>query len=199
MMALGSRRTGVLFLLIVTLVMTAAYAAGVRWGPPEGPSPAQSHSATPAPGEPNPIYGESDAIQRSLARFPPEKSPTEEVARLITVQEFSDWQGEPVPEWDPGAPAWLVAVKGSGMQVKDALQLPAAGSSDARSALAAYFVWDANGGYLIAQGALLTLDQYDSVVALQTAPLTVQPATTLPPEPTTDPTYLPEFILTPAP
>jgi len=171
----------------------------------------QGATETPTQESPDPIYDAQDAINRSLARFPSGHSPHAEEARLISLYDMEVWLAGVEPpqatpamgdfEWDgtdPDDPVWLVGILGDGLTDGDIVRPPLGLEVEgARPAPGGFYVWDANSGSLLVEGAFLEagMQTYDTFVALASQPLQIVPATPVPTLPYGTP--LPTFTWAP--
>ena len=115
---------------------------------------------TPEPTETyvDPIFTAEEAIERSLAEFPPGITPEAPIARLVSHATIFRWTDSgPDGWWNPAHPVWLVGVRGEGLTVQ-AMNTGAPGSipaiSDPRLIEGIFWAWDANSGLPTAHGAL---------------------------------------------
>lgn len=148
-------------------------------------------SATPTPQVfPHPMLDASDALDRSVDRFPEGTSPHGELVRLVSCQTFSDTIRTLSPSWEPHVPLWVVAMLGDDLTVNDVLDSPVPpgdANDEDPAAIGAYYVWDANSGQLAAEFAITDYERYSQLAALQDEALHIA-AATKPPEPSPEPT-----------
>lgn len=147
---------------------------------------------TPTPGI---YYGEpllttQEAISQTLLRFPEGHQPHSEIARLISKPTlYSVWfEGDSLPSdsEEMSWPVWLVGVLGNDLTLGDTLDFPSGTGvvTDTTPVDGMYYVWEANTGYPVAAGGLIstTYRSYDTLVSILDEPVPiVQP--TLPPPP----------------
>jgi hypothetical protein len=114
---------------------------------------------------------------------------------MSTVDRWLDVTSADVPGT---LPIWLVAIRGSGLAVRDVVSLPGLESHDVRPVVGAFFGWDAATGLTILEGALMTEADLDALAKLASQDLVIRPW--VPPEiPTLDPGRSPalDAVLTP--
>lgn len=151
-----------------------------------------------------PIETEAEAIARSMNLFPTGHYPHDAVARLNTYSVIDAWRHTTSPDTEQTSPAWLVGILGDTLTIRDLLS---DGSLNGGTPVwpadpvdGAFYVWDANGGWLAGQGILSSTLTYASLVAVPSLSLTITKATDLAPYPTLDPTSAtPGSVSTPTP
>jgi hypothetical protein len=195
----GSNLLRVATLLVVS---TAALLTGVGAARYSGLTTAQSNPTPTATDEPVATFtpdfvdvmdSETDAITRSLNRFPDGANPHGAIARLVPLATLRTWSGIVEFDFADHVPVWITAVLGDNMQFKHVVRLPGVQSEDSRAIAGAWYAWDANSGDLIAEGALITLTPYADLQQLTSQSMSIMPATLPPPEPTIHPTYYWQF------
>jgi len=143
-----------------------------------------------------PIWTASEAIGRTLARFPPELDPHGETALLVTREELAYWSNDgassaDIPTPDRHAPSshgplWVVAVLATNLT--PAVLMPGM-MTDSRPADSAYFAWDANSGRLYEEGVPVRGQHqtYATLIALPTTDAPIRAATAVPMNPPVTP------------
>jgi hypothetical protein len=180
-------------LLLVILAGGLAYLSSLS---PQADIPAVSGAATHAPeaedaadaltspiSDPtpslsiNPIFSEAEAISATLAFFPPGHGLHSAVGRLIKLETYTAMSGRQAFDYEPHVPIWMVAVLADVLTLSEVISLPGAPSENSTAAVGAYFLWDANSGYLIGKGAFGALSEYHAVINLPNEPLVIASAT----------------------
>lgn len=181
-------------LLLAALLVGLVY--GLRPASDADPISAQSAIATPEitfyTGI-TPLYADDEVISRTLKLFPEGKNPHGAVARLLPYETVDDWRDASGPDVQPDSPAWLVGILGDNLTVEDIMsdyEPGQAGVSGGDVAIeGAFYVWDANSGFLTGVGVLHPSGSrtYATLASLFSVPMTIEAATELPPYPTDTP------------
>lgn len=144
----------------------------------------------------NPIYTSEDAVSRTLAELPQHfASNAITITRLVTEEHFWTWNGTflPSPTAQSGLndPIWVVGAISDGLKVSDVLFI--FNESQRNDPIeGVYFAWQANTGFLLAQGVLVShtsinLSTLDLLLDEQLAIQMPTAVPTLEPAPTHDP------------
>lgn len=190
-------------------VLVAVLIAGFWWGQTGGPHlppalgrPGQQQPETPTPPQPTqdpaevyaPIFTDQDALARTLAELPQGIVAHTTLTRLVTEDRFWEWNGG-LPASSAGSllsdPVWIVGVISDGLKVSDVMFV-FNGPQASDPVEGAFYAWQANTGFLLAQGALAAQVPHSraALAALPNQNLVIQlPAFVPTPEPT--PTDLP--------
>lgn len=137
------------------------------------------------------ILTADDAVERSLDFFPSEFSAGSVTVRKVSFESVRIWNDSIASGWDDASPAWIVAIRGTGLAVSNLIRVAGIESNDARPAIAGYWVWDANSGALAAGGALVSEDDLTRLTQMDDERIPIRQATEAPHVPTTDPSTIP--------
>lgn len=174
--------------------------------PAAGERPSPTSSSDPSAWA-DPIYNSEDAIHRALALLPEGTQIDGVTARLLDYETFAAWEGSFRRSSPGNAPVWLVGVLAPDMTYGDVMPLlpglEAVMMKEQAAALAdrpvraggLYFVFDANAGDMRTMSNLGEEAErsYASLSAIRDIPTTIEPATAMPPVPTSDPAELPDY------
>lgn len=180
---------------LLCLGLLAVLMAGLLLGIGRLEGPRAARGAEPTVEPTGAIFSAQDAIERSLAHLPDGAAPTDVTARLTAFAEVDQWRQTSSPGIEGHAPAWLVGIRAAGMLKYDVLgpfiSLDAQAGDEQPTDLnlglsalntpvdGAFYVWDANGGYVVGAGVLVdgTALTFDSLSAVPDSPLPIVQAT----------------------
>ena len=190
-----SRSISTVLLLAIAAVLVLFQLAYPR---SSGIETAQDPTETPP--YPNPIYTAQDAISRTLSYLPDDLVVTQQATRLVTYTTVDEWRDVVGPNsaQHPQSPVWLVGVTANALSVADVLGDLEGFVDDFSAVEGAFYIWDANGGFVAGWGVLdpTTPQNFSTLLALPETSATIVPATVEPlatpiPTPTGGPTWTP--------